>query len=244
MKWGSKMLDILTFNLNELNVITIMVRVLLAIFIGGLIGTERDMRQRSAGIRTHMLVCLGAAIVMMTNEYIYLEMGDGNIDITRMGAQVVSGIGFIGAGTILVTRDNRIKGLTTAAGLWAAAALGLGIGIGFYEMAVIGAIAIVGIMIVMKPYRDFIQDRASQSDLTLMIHSNDGFSSFLDFLSHHTIQITDLRVENEVFQNESEHQIIFLVSLELGEKIHKDEIIDKLNQYDEVLHVFEILDAL
>lgn len=109
MKWGSKMLDILTFNLNELNVITIMVRVLLAIFIGGLIGTERDMRQRSAGIRTHMLVCLGAAIVMMTNEYIYLEMGDGNIDITRMGAQVVSGIGFIGAGTILVTRDNRIK---------------------------------------------------------------------------------------------------------------------------------------
>ena len=238
------MLDILTFNLNELNVITIMVRVFLAIFIGGLIGTERDMRQRSAGIRTHMLVCLGAAIVMMTNEYIYLEMGDGNIDITRMGAQVVSGIGFIGAGTILVTRDNRIKGLTTAAGLWAAAALGLGIGIGFYEMAVIGAIAIVGIMIVMKPYRDFIQDRASQSDLTLMIHSNDGFSSFLDFLSRHTIQITDLRVENEVFQNESEHQIIFLVSLELGEKIHKDEIIDKLNQYDEVLHVFEILDAL
>ena len=122
MKWGSKMLDILTFNLNELNVITIMVRVFLAIFIGGLIGTERDMRQRSAGIRTHMLVCLGAAIVMMTNEYIYLEMGDGNIDITRMGAQVVSGIGFIGAGTILVTRDNRIKGLTTAAGLWAAVA--------------------------------------------------------------------------------------------------------------------------
>ena len=233
------MLDILTFNLNELNVITILVRVLLATFIGGLIGTERDMRQRAAGIRTHMLVCLGAAIVMMTNEYIYLEMGDGNIDITRMGAQVVSGIGFIGAGTILVTRDNRIKGLTTAAGLWAAAALGLGIGIGFYEMAVIGAIAIFGIMIVMRPYRDFIQDRASQSDLTLMIHSKDGFTSFLDFISLYPIQITDLRVENE-----SEHQIIFLVNLEFGEKIHKDEIIDKLNQYDEVLHVFEILDAL
>lgn len=239
MKWGSKMLDILTFNLNELNVITIIVRVLLATFIGGLIGTERDMRQRSAGIRTHMLVCLGAAIVMMTNEYIYLEMGDGNIDITRMGAQVVSGIGFIGAGTILVTRDNRIKGLTTAAGLWAAAALGLGIGIGFYEMAVIGAIAIFGIMIVMRPYRDFIQGRASQSDLTLMIHSKDGFTSFLDFISLYPIQITDLRVENE-----SEHQIIFLVNLEFGKKIHKDDVIEKLNKYDEILHVFEIFYAL
>ena len=233
------MLDILTFNLNELNVITILVRVLLATFIGGLIGTERDMRQRAAGIRTHMLVCLGAAIVMMTNEYIHLEMGDGNIDITRMSAQVVSGIGFIGAGTILVTRDNRIKGLTTAAGLWAAAALGLGIGIGFYEMAVIGAIAIFGIMIVMRPYRDFIQDRASQSDLTLMIHSKDGFTSFLDFISLYPIQITDLRVENE-----SEHQIIFLVNLEFGKKIHKDDVIEKLNKYDEILHVFEILDAL
>lgn len=244
MKWGIEMLDILTFNLNELNVITIIVRVLLATFIGGLIGTERDMRQRSAGIRTHMLVCLGAAIVMMTNEYIYLEMGDGNIDITRMGAQVVSGIGFIGAGTILVTRDNRIKGLTTAAGLWAAAALGLGIGIGFYEIAVIGAIAIFGIMIVIRPYRDFIQDRASQSDLTLMIHSKDGFTSFLDFISLHPIQITDLRVENEFFHNESEHAIIFLVNLELGKKIHKDDVIEKLNKYDEVLHVFEILDAL
>lgn len=236
------MFDMLTFNLYELNLLTIIFRIFLAIFIGGLIGTERDMKHRAAGIRTHMLVCMGAAVVMMTNEYIYMTFDNPNMDITRMGAQVVSGIGFIGAGTILVTSDNRIKGLTTAAGLWAAAALGLGIGIGFYEMALVGSIAIVGIMILMKPYKEFILDRASPSDLTLMIHSNDGFSSFLDFMSTTEIKITDLRVENETLHSENGQEIIFLVNMELGEKVQKDTVLTNLRNNPSILHVLEVDD--
>ena len=119
------MLEQYGINLYELNVLTITVRIFLAVVLGGLIGTERDFKNRAAGIRTHMLVCLGASVVMMTNQYVVLSFPELDIDITRMGAQVVSGIGFLGAGTILVTKENQIEGLTTAAGLWASATLGL-----------------------------------------------------------------------------------------------------------------------
>lgn len=234
------MFDTIVFDLTQLNFVTIIVRIFLAIFVGGLIGTERDMKQRAAGIRTHMLVCLGAAIVMMTNEYIYMTFDNQSLDVTRMGAQVVSGIGFIGAGTILVTSDNRIKGLTTAAGLWAAAALGLGIGIGFYQMALIGSIAIVGIMILIKPYKEFILDRSQQSDLLLMVHTNDGFSSFLDYMSKTDIKMTDIKVENDSTQTEHGHEMVFIVNIELGEKLHKDTVLHNLQNSDGIIHVIEV----
>jgi len=87
--------------------------------LGGILGIERGRKYRPAGFRTYMLVCLGTTIVMLTNQYVYERYGGG--DPVRMGAQVISGIGFLGAGTIIVTGHNQVKGLTTAAGLWAAA---------------------------------------------------------------------------------------------------------------------------
>ena len=109
----------------------VVIRILAAIFIGGLIGLERGMKNRPAGLRTYMLVCVGSCLVMMTNQYVFQSSGSG--DPMRLGAQVISGIGFLGAGTIVVTRHNQIKGLTTAAGLWVSAGLGLALGIGFYS---------------------------------------------------------------------------------------------------------------
>ncbi|WP_312446942.1 MgtC/SapB family protein, partial [Lacrimispora sp.] len=106
----------------ELNEITITVRICLALIIGGILGMEREVRKQPAGFRTYMLVCMGSAAVMMTNQYISQTFGGS--DPSRLGAQVVSGIGFLGAGTIIVTRNNQVRGLTTAAGLWAAACAG------------------------------------------------------------------------------------------------------------------------
>lgn len=234
------MFESMTFNLNELNTITIIFRMLLAVLIGGIIGTERDMKNRAAGMRTHMLVCMGATIVMMTNEYIYMLYNQPNIDMTRMAAQVVSGIGFIGAGTILVTRDNRIKGLTTAAGLWAAAALGLAIGIGFYEIAIIGSILIIAVVTLMKPFKDFVLDRTSHSDLTLMIHSKDGFSSFLHYTVQSEIKIINIQVENETQSDNKNTELIFIVNMELGEQLTKEEIINGLESSDGIAHVVEV----
>lgn len=121
----------------------ILLRILLGMFIGGIIGWERETSNRPAGLRTHMLVATGACIVMMMGELaVDRYAGIANMDPTRLGAQVISGIGFIGAGTIM-REGLTVRGLTTAASLWAVACLGLAAGGGFYEVAAAGALAIL-----------------------------------------------------------------------------------------------------
>ena len=121
--------------LREMNFVSVMFRLILAMVCGGMIGLERGRKRRPAGFRTYMLVCLGAALTMLLSQYesymvthawheTAMEIGL-RTDVSRFGAQVINGIGFLGAGTILVTGRQEVKGLTTAAGLWAAAALGL-----------------------------------------------------------------------------------------------------------------------
>lgn len=122
--------------LRELNMASLIVRFLFAIVCGGIIGVERGKKRQAAGLRTHLLVCIGAVCIMIVNQYISVYI-DPTADMSRMGAQVVSGIGFLGAGTIIITGKRQIKGLTTAAGLWASAAMGLAIGVGYYECAII-----------------------------------------------------------------------------------------------------------
>ena len=121
----------------------IIFRVLLAVCFGALIGLEREHAHRPAGLRTHILVCVGACIVMLTSEFIYKEYRQfsPNIDVARLGAQVISGIGFLGAGTI-IRNGSSVKGLTTAASIWVVGCIGLATGIGFYFGATITAISI------------------------------------------------------------------------------------------------------
>ena len=123
----------------EPNLLTLIIRTLLAIICAGVIGFERDAHGSAAGLRTHILVCLGAMIAMSTGVFAATHFSG---DASRRGAQVVSGIGFLGAGTIMVNRGH-IKGLTTAAGLWTSACIGLAIGTGFYEAAIVGSIAVL-----------------------------------------------------------------------------------------------------
>ena len=113
--------------IREITYGTIFFRLFLSIVIGGVLGLERGRKSRPAGLRTYILVCLGSTVVMMTNQYVSQCMNTG--DPVRMGAQVLSGIGFIGAGSIMKTGRNQVRGITTAAGLWAAACIGLTIGI-------------------------------------------------------------------------------------------------------------------
>ena len=127
----------------ELNFLSVLLRLALAMMFGGFIGFERGRKRRAAGLRTYMLVCLGATLTMLLGQYEYqmltgpwteiaAEVGT-RVDVARFGAQVINGIGFLGAGTIIVTGRQEVKGLTTAAGLWASACTGLAIGAGFYE---------------------------------------------------------------------------------------------------------------
>ena len=120
--------------LREINLISMVLRFLLAAIGGGIIGMSRGRRQHAAGMRTHLLVCIGAASVMITSQYVVTNLGL-TTDVLRMPAQVISGIGFLGAGSIIVTAKKHVTGLTTAAGLWASACMGLAAGIGYYECA-------------------------------------------------------------------------------------------------------------
>ncbi len=121
------------------NIFTILIRAALALLCASIIGYERNVRGAPAGLRTHILVCIGSMLAMSTGQFAAMYY---TTDIARIGAQVVSGIGFLGAGSIIVTRANKIAGLTTAAGLWATACIGLAIGIGFFEGALVGAVVV------------------------------------------------------------------------------------------------------
>lgn len=144
--------------IKELNLLSVSLRVVLAVVCGGVIGIERGRSHQPAGMRTYMLVCLGATMVMTTGQYMYEMFGTG--DPARLGAQVVSGIGFLGAGSIITSGQSKVRGLTTAAGLWAAACIGLALGIGFYSAGVLATLAVYLIMAKFKKieYRFFVDN--------------------------------------------------------------------------------------
>ena len=126
-----------------INDVEVVLRLLLAMLLSGLVGMEREAKGRAAGFRTHILVGVGSALMMLTGVYMVAHYkGQMDVDPTRLAAQVVSGIGFLGAGTIIQFRDS-VRGLTTAASVWAAAGIGLAVGSGFY----VGAVATTGIVL-------------------------------------------------------------------------------------------------
>lgn len=198
--------------LRDLTFLSVIFRVLLTLLVGGLLGFDRGRKKRAAGFRTYMLVCLGAALVMMTNQYVYLLFG--GTDPVRMGAQVISGIGFLGAGTILVTNRNRIKGTTTAAGLWTAACCGLAIGIGFYEGALVGGLAILLIMTLMGKLDFYINKHSQQMDLYLEFSGEARFSQFLEFVRANKMEIMDIQVQKTQLAQESGYSVV--IGIEIG----------------------------
>lgn len=125
-----------------LNPWSVALRILLAVIVGGCIGSERGRHGRAAGLRTHILVCLGSTMTTLIGLYSTIELGSAG-DPMRIGAQVVSGISFLGVGTIMVRNRSHVTGLTTAAGLWATACIGLGIGAGFYWAVLIASAAVL-----------------------------------------------------------------------------------------------------
>ena len=179
----------------ELTLFSVVVRCLAAVLLGGVIGLERGLKNRAAGFRTYMLVCLGSCIVMVTNQYIHQIYGSG--DPVRMGAQVISGIGFLGAGTIIVTSRSQIKGLTTAAGLWASACIGLALGIGFYEVAAVGGVCILLVLTIFHSWENYM--RRNTAVLTVYIELNPGIplGQFLREVRAAEIDLSNVQLQTE-----------------------------------------------
>lgn len=152
----------------------ILIRLALACILGGLVGLERERNRHPAGLRTHILVCVGATLVMLCNDFIFeAYKGIANVDPARMGAQVISGIGFLGAGTI-IKEGLSIRGLTTAASLWAVACLGISIGIGFYTGAIITTSMVLIILVFFSKFEYLFYGKSGKMIILLKMQNIDG----------------------------------------------------------------------
>lgn len=181
--------------LREVTYIAIILRIFAAMVMGGIIGLEREIKNRPAGLRTYMLVCVGACLVMLTNQYICQIYGTG--DPARMGAQVVSGIGFLGAGTIIVTRRSQIKGLTTAAGLWSAAGVGLALGVGFYEAAIAGGLMIFIVMTLLQRIDNRMHRKSSRAGVYFELNRDFSLGEFLQQVRELKVEVKDIQREGD-----------------------------------------------
>jgi putative Mg2+ transporter-C (MgtC) family protein len=167
--------------MRELNLVTLTARVILAIIMGGVIGLERGKQGRAAGMRTHILVALGAALTVMIGFFVRAELSL-DTDPMRISAQVISGIGFLGVGTIMLKGRFQITGLTTAAGLWATAAIGLALGAGYYEGAIITFIATVLTVTIMHRLEYKLGAHQRRYGLYVEINSDKNIRKIVDFL--------------------------------------------------------------
>jgi len=222
--------------LYDLNVYSICVRLMLAIALGGIIGLERGATRHAAGFRTHILVCMGAALAMLTNQFIY-DTFSTMVDPARMGAQVITGVGFLGVGTILVTANKKIKGLTTAAGLWASACLGLAAGIGFYDGAIFGGIAIFVSLALLPKLENYFYLRSGVISVYVEVTDFDAFKSFMGSLSGLWITVieTDLGQTNPLTPG----GIAFVLSLKLPRGSRAAEVVETLSQLENVTYIEE-----
>jgi len=219
-----------------LNTLSIIVRLVLAVVLGGLVGQERENKNRPAGFRTHILVCTGSALVMITSEFLfnkYIEFT--NMDPARLGAQVISGIGFLGAGTI-IRQGSSVKGLTTAASLWAVACVGLAAGAGFYEGAIAGAIIIYLTFLLMGRFGKAIERKGSHLTVCLDVEDKPGKIGEIGL----ALGKYDVSVRNIEFIDEDEIEenlVTIRLSLKLPTGVTHDMVLDAIRLIDGVHNV-------
>ncbi len=204
--------------------IGIIFRLLLALIVGLVVGIDREKKGRVAGIKTHVVVCLGATIVMITSQYMAIEMGSSG-DMGRLGAQVISGVGFLGVGTIIVTGRNQVKGLTTAASIWVCACMGLAAGVGFIEGVILTLIMLIFTLKVLGRLDKIIHYKAKTFDLYIEFTDNKGLTKFTEKMETDGVKLSMMQIgkgETEedgpnaivsvkLFEREREH---FMTSLQ------------------------------
>ncbi len=222
--------------IREVTLLAVVLRVVAAVIIGGLIGLERGLKHRPAGLRTYMVVCVGACLVMLTNQYIFQVFGTG--DPVRMGAQVVSGIGFLGAGTTIVTRRNQIKGLTTAAGLWAAAGVGLAIGIGFYEAALAGGVAIFTVMTLLQKMDNRMHRNTKVLEVYVELTNDCALGDFL-----REVRAMDIDVRDTIREHDADAENgtrAYFSKLRLQKRQKHGDVLDRIRDIPGVVYLEEL----
>ncbi len=192
--------------------VELLLRLLCSMLIGGLIGLERGGRNHDAGLKTHILVCLGSASIMALSGLIYEEVGRTG-DVTRMAAQVISGIGFLGAGSIIIG-GNKIKGLTTAATLWTTACLGLVVGSGYYLLAFYTTALMMFTMYCLRPLATKIQESHQSMGIAVNVANKKSLTELSSYLNEQGIDVKSISL------NEGSHDgdISVIISVNADKK--------------------------
>ena len=189
----------------QLNFASVLLRLVLAMLLGGMIGLERGRKHRAAGFRTYMLVCLGSALTSIMSQYLFVQLGTiwaeiaattgKQVDVSRFGAKVYSGIGFLAAGTIIVTGRQEVKGLTTAAGLWASACMGIAIGAGFYECVIIAFVLMFLCIHFLPMVEVYLLENARNMNIYVELKSLDEIGTLLTRVKAQGVQIYSVEID-------------------------------------------------
>ena len=218
----------------------------LATLCGGVIGVERGRKHRPAGFRTYILVCVGAALTMILSAYIvamdatWREIAPNftKTDYSRFGAQVINGIGFLGAGTIIITGKNQVKGMTTAAGLWASACMGLAIGAGFYIGALVGCILIILTVTVFGKIEYFITSRSRNITVYLEFDNTDNITDILENIKSCGVRIFDVEL-NKASHSVSKYPSAIL-TMRLPKKLSHTGLVAEIAKTESVRMIEEL----
>lgn len=212
-----------------------LIRIVLAGILGSAIGLEREKRFKEAGLRTHFLVAVGSAIIMIISKYAFTDvLADNDIvlDPSRIAAQVVSGVGFLGAGMILVQRQS-IHGLTTAAGIWATAGIGLAVGSGMYEVSIFTTLLVLlGLEFLKRVFKFAIPE---QYNLTIESESEENVKILINRFSENNIIVTQYEVKLK--QSKKEQRYIIALKLDRNKNIDKNELTKLLQEVSGVITI-------
>ena len=215
-----------------------LIKMLLAVVCGAAIGLEREFRGRPAGLKTFAMVCLGSTLVMITNDYIYHYIAGGSGDAARMAAQVVSGIGFLGAGAIMVTKRNQIKGLTTAATLWVTAAIGICIGTGFYLGGIVATIFIYVISLTCHRIDARILSNSQHMKIYVEGENEEFLLELLEYLKKNQIRVSSLQRRDD--DKWCANDVCLVISLKFKQRSSHLEFLEVVENMDGVRYVEEI----
>ena len=216
---------------------SVTLRLILALICGGLVGLERAYKRRPAGFRTHILICLGAAMTTLTSQYLYLVM-HYYTDMARLGAQVVAGVGFIGAGTIIVTRQQRVKGLTTAAGLWASAIIGLALGGGFYEGGILATLMILIAEVVFSRIEYHVLDHVPEVNLYMEYTNKDCLENVLKLYRELDLNILNMEITRS--RGSKKHNACAIFTLRLNKRAPIERVIERVSSTEGVILAQEL----
>lgn len=234
--------------MREMTIESVFLRLTLAVLFGGFIGLERERKRRPAGFRTYMLVCLGAALASLLGQYEHhllervlitvLDPSAVKTDVCRFGAQVINGIGFLGAGTIIVTSKKEVKGVTTAAGLWASACMGLAIGAGFYECVIPGFLFIFLSIGFLPRIEEFMMERARNMNIYIEFESMKQVGEIIVMIKSLGADIYGVDIGRGKKKLMEHHHAVF--SIRLAKAVSHMKVLSELAKMEQIYAIDEV----